>query len=92
LADVSARVIAFGHLHYTSLRRWGDFLLVNVAPCKKSPYDDDHRARFTVFTWAKGDWKVERHYVDYDLHQEGLALLSSDIPGKENKASLFLEN
>ncbi len=91
LAEVSASVIAFGHLHYTSLRRWGDLTLVNVAPCSISPYEDDQRARFTVFTWVKGAWKVARHYVDYDPRQEGLALLASDIPGKENKAKVFLE-
>jgi predicted phosphodiesterase len=90
LSDVSASVIAFGHLHYTSLRRWGDLLLVNVAPCSNSPYDDDQRARFTIFTWEKGQWMVKRRYIDYDLNQEGLALLASDIPEKEEKARLFL--
>jgi hypothetical protein len=90
MADVTARVIAFGHLHYTSLRRWREKLLVNVAPCSLSPYDDDQRARFTVFTWENGGWIVERHYVDYDLSQEGEALLASDIPEKEKRAKHYL--
>jgi predicted phosphodiesterase len=90
MADVSAKVIAFGHLHYTSLRRWREKRLVNVAPCSLSPYDDDQRARFTVFIWKNGGWAVERHYVDYDLTQEGEALLASDIPEKEKRAKHYL--
>jgi predicted phosphodiesterase len=90
VGDVSAAVVAFGHLHYTSLRRWRGKLLVNVAPCSISPYDGDHRARFTVFTWENGGWVVERHYVDYDLNKMRKALLSSDIPEKEEKVRLFL--
>jgi predicted phosphodiesterase len=90
MADVPARVIAFGHLHYTSLRRWREKLLVNVAPCSLSPYDNDQRARFTVFTWGKGKWAIERHYVAYDLTREGEALLASDIPEKGKRAKYFL--
>jgi predicted phosphodiesterase len=90
LADVSARVIAFGHLHYTSLRRWREKQLVNVASCTISPYDDDRRARFTIFTWEKDDWTVERHYAEYDLTKEGEALLASDVPEKEIRAKYYL--
>lgn len=90
VGDVSAAVIAFGHLHYTSLRPWREKLLVNVAPCSLSPYDNDQRARFTVFTWGKGKWAIERHYVEYDLTQEGEALLAIDIPEKGKRAKYFL--
>ncbi|MGD8455994.1 MAG: metallophosphoesterase family protein [Anaerolineales bacterium] len=90
LADARAAVIAFGHLHYTSLRQWRQKLLVNVSPCSISPYDGDHRARFTIFTWETGKWGVERHYVDYGLKMEIEALLASDMPEKEKRVKLFL--
>lgn len=91
LTGVSASVIAFGHLHYTSLRKWEHLALVNVAPCSISPYDQDKRARFTIFTWENEQWKIERRYASYDLNQEGLALLASDIPEREKKASYVLD-
>lgn len=90
LADEPAGVIAFGHLHCTSLRRWHDKLLVNVAFCSISPYDDDRRARYTVFKWEGGQWLIERRYRAYDTSKEAQALLASDIPDKENRAEAYL--
>jgi predicted phosphodiesterase len=86
LADVPSAVIAFGHLHYTSLRRWGNKLLVNVAPCSVSPYDGDHRARYTVFTWEGDEWKLERRYVEYNYTRAAEDLRASDMPYKEGQA------
>lgn len=89
LEDELAGVIAFGHLHYTSLRVWRGKKLVNVAPCSIASYDGDQRARYTVFTWGSKSWEIERHYVPYEVQKEGKALLASDIPDKEKKAAYF---
>jgi hypothetical protein len=92
LADLfggaQAAIIAHGHFHYTFERFVLGLRLVDVSPCSYSNFDPDRRARYTVFTWD-GEWRVERRYVDYDFHQEGKALIASDIPEKTMLVKLF---
>ena len=87
LHDVSAAVIAFGHLHFTTQRLWQDKLLVNVSPCSVAPYDHDRRSRYTIFRWAANGWTITRRLVNYDFSQEAAALRASDMPeGAQNAA------
>jgi predicted phosphodiesterase len=87
---VQASVMAFGHLHYTSLREWRGRRLVNVAPCSGAPYDGDQRGRYTVFNWENDKWEIERRYVDYDWINEVKALKASDFPGKTERLRLWV--
>lgn len=85
---VQAAVVAYGHLHVTSDRRWNGYRLVNVSPCSWSRQHSDRRARYTVFTWD-GEWQIERKYVDFDYRQEGIALLAGDMPTRVWQAQFF---
>ena len=85
---VQAAVVAYGHLHVTSERRWNGYRLVNVSSCSWSPHTDDRRARYTVFAW-NGEWQIERKYIEYDHPQEGKALLAGDMPNRESQALFF---
>lgn len=69
LEDVRAGVVAFGHLHVPSLRRWGDLLLVNVASVSR-PGDDDWRAKYAILEWDGSGWHVEQRRVAYDIAAE----------------------
>lgn len=92
LEDEPANWIAFGHLHYSSIRFWGEKRLVNVSPCSIALYDGDLRARYTVFTWEGREWQIERRFVEYEYALEKDALLASDIPDKEGKVEDFWGN
>ncbi len=89
LEDEHAGVIAFGHLHYTSLRYWKDKRLVNVSPCSISVYDRDKRARYSVFNWDGESWHIKRRYIAYNYLEAAEAIRASDIPNKEAKARAF---
>ena len=84
-----AGVIAFGHLHYTSLRYWMDKRLVNVSPCIPSSYDGDKRARYTVFDWDGESWQIQRRQIAYDYKAAAEAIRASDMPNKEERAKVF---
>lgn len=86
---VEAGVMAYGHFHYTSERMVNGIKLVNVSPSSYSAFTLDKRARYTEFIWQNSRWYIEQIYVDYDYRQEGIALLKTDYPGKENKAKMF---
>ena len=90
LADImdgiTAKVIAFGHFHYSSIRHWRDKVLVNVAPCSIAPYDHDKRARYCVFTWTGTRWDMNRVFVPYDTSLEAPALRASGMPHADHYA------
>lgn len=86
---VQPRTLAFGHLHFTNLREWRGYRLVNVAPCNLPTYDHDPRARFTLFTWTGQTWDIARHYAPYDYTQELDALARSGMPGWQTHAATF---
>jgi predicted phosphodiesterase len=89
LEGLAVGVLVHGHLHYTTQRRWRDLWMVNVAPCSVAQVDGIEGARFTIFTWEEGEWRIERHLVKYDVSQEAAALRASDMPFKEDWAALF---
>ena len=70
LENVTAGIIAYGHLHVPNVRRWGEITLANISSVNL-PGDGDKRAKYGLLTWdkAKG-WTVEKRLVAYNLHQE----------------------
>ncbi|GAB4581019.1 MAG: metallophosphoesterase family protein [Anaerolineales bacterium] len=87
---VTARTCAFGHLHITSIRRWREYTLVNVAPCSLPSLEKDPRARYTVFYWETGAWKITQKFVPYDYTLEVEALKSSGMPFVEDFVQTFI--
>lgn len=85
LADVTAGVIAFGHVHLPSVRQWQDMRLANISSVSM-PLDADARAKYGVLTWANGRWQIEQHCVAYDLEGEKAAVKQAQPPGWEELA------
>jgi hypothetical protein len=83
------RTIAFGHFHLTHFRMVAGIKLVDVAPASMPAIDHDPRARYTVFTWERDQWRIERRWVEYDWRQETAALEASAIPYKEDFIQSF---
>lgn len=86
--ETQAAIMAHGHFHYTCERIVHGIRSVNVSHCSFSRFDQDRRARYTIFAWV-GEWKVERRYVAYEFSQEKKALLASDMPGKTTYAKFY---
>jgi predicted phosphodiesterase len=81
LHDVSARTIAFGHLHIPGLRRWRDKTLINVSSVSL-PGDGDGRAKFAVLSWSEtAGWQVVYHRLTYDTDEETDAFRRFRPPG-----------
>jgi len=89
MAGVEANTIAFGHYHFTSTRHWRGRRLVNVAPVSMPAKDHDPRARYSIFEWTKGDWRITRRYVEYDYAQEVRALAACGLPHWQDYAATF---
>lgn len=89
LQNVTARVVAFGHFHYTFVRRWRQLTLVDPGPCSLPGKDFDLRARYSLLTWDGGDWQIEQFFVPYDYHKEAEALRKSDMPFKQSSLNYF---
>lgn len=86
LEDVSAAVLAFGHLHLPNLRRWRDLLLANISAASL-PLDGDTRARYGWLRWTpETGWRVEMRALDYDLDAELRALEAAAPPDAETLA------
>jgi predicted phosphodiesterase len=79
-------VLAFGHLHVPSVRRWREIRLVNVASVSR-PGDGDRRAKYVIFTWDGEHWGVEHRYVEYDLGPEIAAYEERQPPGWEGEVA-----
>ena len=89
LEGVTARTIAFGHVHIPNVQRIGDYTLANIASVSR-PQDNDWRCKYGVLTFADGAWAVEHRYVEYDVGTARKAILNSDVPGAEEVAKLLL--
>lgn len=84
IGDLVFSVLAFGHLHVPSVRRWHDVRLVNVASVSR-PGDGDWRAKYAIFTWDGDRWAVEHRYVEYDREAEAAAYEERQPPGWETE-------
>jgi len=89
LADVSAKTIAFGHIHHPNVRRIGDYTLANISSVSR-PIDGDWRAKYGILTFQDGTWQVEKRTVEYDVQAARTSLLTRQMPDAENAANLLL--
>lgn len=81
LENVQAKIMAYGHLHIPSIRRWRQLTLVNVSSVSL-PGDGDARAKYALFTWSKTNgWTAEHEYVPYDPEPEIVAYQLNQPPG-----------
>ena len=85
LQDMSARTLAFGHLHIPGLRRWRDKTLINISSVSL-PGDSDGRAKFAILTWdGETGWQVEFQRVAYPVDDEIEAFRHARPPGWQDK-------
>lgn len=82
LGDVTAEVIAYGHVHLPNLRQWGQITLANISSVSL-PMDADTRAKYGLLVWGDGRWLIEHRFVEYDLEAEKTALQQTKQPGWE---------
>ena len=81
LQGVSARTLAFGHLHIPGHRQWRDKTLFNISSVSL-PGDGDGRAKYAVLTWnADAGWDVEYQRIDYQVADEIEAFRRRRPPG-----------
>jgi predicted phosphodiesterase len=68
LGDVTAAVIAFGHLHIAYQREIDGIQLIDVSAVG-NPKDEDLRSKWGLVTWdpATRAWTTELRYVEYPL-------------------------
>jgi predicted phosphodiesterase len=85
LESLSARVLAFGHLHVPGVRQWRDKTLVNVSSVNL-PGDGDGQAKYAILTWrASSGWQVEHHRVPYAIESEIDAFRRQRPPGWQER-------
>jgi hypothetical protein len=89
LDGVTAKTIAFGHLHMPNVREVDGYQLVNISSASM-PHDDDWRAKYAILTFADGQWSVARRYVEYDVATMKRELLASGLPMAEEYAERLL--
>lgn len=83
LDNITAGIIAFGHIHIPNVRRWGEMILANISSVNL-PHDGDARAKYGLLTWDKGaGWTVEKRLVAYNLRQEREMISFIKPPGWE---------
>lgn len=89
LLGVSAKTVAFGHVHVPNVREVDDYTLINIASVSR-PQDDDWRCKYGVLTFIEGKWSVEHIYVEYDIKQAHEAIRQSDMPGKDSAIEMLI--
>jgi predicted phosphodiesterase len=91
LKDKIIAVLAYGHVHIPSVRRWGDIVLANISSTSLA-LDSDPRAKYGLLTWDDGrGWSVEHQYVEYDVEKE-IQLLEQLRPPEWEQISYWLRN
>ena len=86
LEGVTAKTIAFGHVHVPNVRQIGDHALFNISSVSQ-PQDGDWRAKYAILEFSENGWRLTRHFVEYDLDAEREAILKSGAPGAEISAA-----
>jgi predicted phosphodiesterase len=87
LQELSARTLAFGHLHIPGVRRWRDKTLINISSVSL-PGDGDGRAKFAILAWdANSGWRVDFQRVDYPVDGEVEAFRRVRPPGWQEQIS-----
>lgn len=80
LGELVTGILAFGHLHVPSVRRWNDIDLVNVSSVS-IPGDGDSRAKYALLEWDGAQWHIDHHRVAYDVSGEIEAYRENQPPG-----------
>jgi predicted phosphodiesterase len=87
VGDLEAAILAFGHLHYPSLRPIGNLLLANISSVSL-PADGDSRAKYAICQWERGEgWQIAHKLVAYDVQLEKDVLAEIKPPGWEHLAA-----
>lgn len=79
LKDVTAEVMAYGHVHVPSIRKIGRHTLVNIASVAR-PSDGDWRAKYAILTFEDGVWHPQHRVVEYDVAAARAAILAAEMP------------
>jgi len=83
VTGVAAAILAFGHLHYPSLRALNGLLLANISSVSL-PADGDSRAKYAICQWdADNGWQIAHQLVEYDLAAEKAMLAQIQPPNWE---------
>ncbi len=69
LTGLTAKTVAFGHLHIPSQRKINDIQLINVSSVNM-PGDGDPRAKYGLFSWNGRQWDFTRRFVNYGVQTE----------------------
>lgn len=72
LGDLTAAVLAYGHLHIPSARPWGNGVLLNVSSVSM-PGDGDPAAKYALLTWDGQRWAWRHERVAYRAADETAA-------------------
>jgi predicted phosphodiesterase len=83
--DFEDDVLVFGHLHIPFERRFGRYLLFDIASAGL-PQDGDRRAAWGEFSWSPDHgWRGTIHRVPYDHGDTVLRILDSRMPSPERR-------
>ena len=86
LENVTAGVIAYGHVHFPNIQQVGDITLANISSASL-PMTRDGIARYGLLTWDKGaGWQIEQRQVHYNYGKEQELLSFLQPPGWEYAA------
>lgn len=88
LDGLTAKTVAFGHIHHPNVRQVGGYTLANISSTSR-PIDGDWRAKYGMLTFADGAWAVEHRRVAYDVLAARTAIHTSQMPDAENAANLL---
>jgi predicted phosphodiesterase len=85
---VEAGLLVFGHLHYTSVRRFAHLYVASLGSVG-FPFDGDPRATYAVAEWTGDSWALEHHRGAYDHERVARTLETSTIPFSARYAAMI---
>ena len=84
--DVETAVLAYGHVHFNGIQKYGEMTLANISSASL-PMTQDGIARYGILTWTKqAGWEVEMRHVRYNFGKEQEFLSFLQPPGWESMA------
>lgn len=88
--EVTADILAFGHVHIPYVRRHKKLTLVDVASAG-NPKDGDVRPAWTAITFDDNKWRIEQRRVKYDHDAAARDHAQSGMPGGHKLAERLLQ-
>ncbi|MBI3734117.1 MAG: metallophosphoesterase family protein, partial [Chloroflexi bacterium] len=86
--DVTADVLAFGHIHIPYIRNLNGLMLFDVASAGL-PRDGDQRAAYGIAEWTGREWRLEHHRVAYDIDAVVQDILNCGMPNADKAAAIL---